>query len=458
MNALRFLLMAPALIIVSPVPHLFSQTPADEDYRAFNDSPRLLLTRQRLRLLQRERERQSMRWQQFDTLVTSGAPMPEPGFALGLYYRVSGNSAVGRRAVDWAIGEGSDLRQLALVFDWCGPVMSKTQADQLAAKLERGLASATNDASHDIREQDGRALAAIALADRLPDQGESVLRPLVQKWWRENVVKRITSPRSLGDVAIPREQAYVLYELMHALRDNLKIDLRESAPDFFKNLPIDHLVGHYPSPFQGPENEYHVPVYVHNGEPDLTDAVLSRAAEFAMVAYDDNAPESQYLQGWLIQDRFLMRGPLGAPYEFLWANPYQPGLNYDNVPLIFHDPATGHVFARTNWDEDATWIGYFDGHLQLFQDGQIQTLKAGAATKPVRVGTAVLLSAQKPDAVQFHADSETIFVLSLKPQSHYDVEIDDEELSEMEADAGGTLVLTFPEGADAGVRIRLRNE
>ena len=90
-----------------------------------------------------------------------------------------------------------------------------------------------------------------------------------------------------------------------------------------------------------------------------------------------------------------MRGALGAVYEFLWANPYQPGLSYFQVPLMFHDAFTGHVFARTSWDEDATWLGYFDGHLQLFQDGQVESLRPGAAIKPVHIGDALLLSADE---------------------------------------------------------------
>ena len=45
---------------------LQAQNPADEDFHVYRDAPRLLLTAQRLRLLQRERERQSVRWEQFD--------------------------------------------------------------------------------------------------------------------------------------------------------------------------------------------------------------------------------------------------------------------------------------------------------------------------------------------------------------------------------------------------------
>jgi hypothetical protein len=424
-----------------------AQTALDEDYRVYTDSPRLLLTKQRLRLLQRERSRQSMRWTQFDALITGGAQLPEPGFAWALYYQVARDEAAGKKAVEWALGDGQDLRQLALVFDWCTPVMTQAQADRLAAKIQKSMTM-----SEDLAKQSARTLAAIAVADRLPDHGESILKEVIVTWWRGSVVRKIEN----GQAAIPREQSYALYEMMHAIRDNLKIDLRESANAYFKNLPVDHLAGHYPSPLETAENEFRVPVYVRNGDPDIKDATMSRAAELAMVAYDDNAIESQFLQGWLMQDRFLMRGGLGMVYEFMWANPYQPGLSYFHIPLVFHDGATGHVFARTSWDEDATWIGYFDGHLQLFRDGHIETLRSGAATKPVRIGDALLMGAESKDAWKFQADAEAVFVLNLVPKAHYDVEIDDEELTDYEADAGGTLVLAFPEGTNTGVRIRRR--
>jgi hypothetical protein len=428
----------------------FSQDGFEEDFHVFSDAPRLLLTKQRLRLLQRERDRQSMRWEQFDALMTGGAPMPEQGLALALYYQVAKNQAAGRKAVDWAIDpKNSDIRQLALIFDWCGPLMSKPQADRIAAKLEKGLAAGT---SGDVAKQNGRALAAIAMTDRLPDQGEALLKGIVREWWRAGMVKNIR--------AIPREQIYLLYELMHAIRDNLKIDLRESDHEYFAMLPVDHLVGHYPSPFEAPENEYRVPIYVRDGEPNLTDAAFSRAAELAMVAYDNNAAESQYLQGWLMQDRFLMRGALGVVYEFMWANPYQPGLSYFQMPLVFHDAASGHVFARSSWDENATWIGFFEGHLQLFRDGRIESLRPGTSIAPIHIGDAVLMSGRDPEW-KFQADGEALFVLGLTPKTSYDVEIDNEELAEYTTDTGGTLVISLPPGADGsqpnlGARIRKR--
>ena len=424
----------------------------NEEYKVYGDAPRLLLNPQRLRLVQRERERQSLRWLPLETLIAGGAAMPEPGFAWALYYRVTGQAAWGQKAIEWALGEeAKDLRQLALVFDWCGPAMSETQAERLGAKLERTLATAP---SADARQQAARAFAAIALADRLPDHGASVLEAIVEQWWRANIVKRLGA----GENAIPRDQTYALFELLHAVRDNLKIDLREDAPDYFKSLPTDHLVSHYPAPYPAPENEYRVPVYVRDGEPDLADAALSRAAELAMVAYDANSAENQFVQGWLMQDRFLMRGGFGLPYEFLWANPYQPGLSYFQMPLVYHDSLTGHLFARTSWDENANWLGYFDGQLQVFRDGQIQTLKPGAVTEPVHVGEAVILTARETASGRFHSDAEAVFILKLAPRARYLVEIDDQELREEETDSGGTLVLAIPEGIEAGIRLKLRGD
>jgi hypothetical protein len=424
--------------------------PYEEDYHVFTDAPRLLLTKQRLRLLQRERDRQSMRWLQFYTFITGGVTMPEQGLDWALYSQVAKNQASGHKAVEWAADDKhTDARQLALIFDWCSSLMTKSQADRIAAKLEKSLAAGP---SGDIAKQNGRALAAIALADRLPDQGEAVLKGIVQQWWRAGLAK---NPQK-----IPREQIYLLYEMMHAIRDNLKIDLRDTAFEYFKTMPTDHLVGHYPSPFEAAENEYRVPVYVRDGEPDLTDAVFSRAAELAMVAYDSNAADSQYLQGWLMQDRFLMRGVLGIIYEFMWANPYQPGLSYFQMPLVYHDALSGHVFARSSWDEDATWIGFFDGHLQLFRNGRIESLRPGATISPIHIGDAVMMSGHDPEW-KFQADGEALFVLGLTPKTPYDVEIDNEELAEGETDSGGTLVIALPPGADGsqpnlGARIRKR--
>ncbi|MEP6961218.1 MAG: hypothetical protein ABI995_04025 [Acidobacteriota bacterium] len=416
-----------------------------DDFHVYKDAPRLLLSTQRLRLLERERERQSARWQAFDGLMASQAPMVEPGFAGALHYRVSKIDTTGRNAITWALTDGArDLRQLALVFDWCGPLLTKAEADRLAAKIQQGMAQAAGAPT--VERQAARAFAAIALADRLPDAGDGVLREIAG-WWRNTVIVG-------GQPKVPREQLYALLELLHAIRDNTRVDLRESATEYFTKLPLDYIAGHYPATFPGPENDFRIPVFTGSGEPDLTLAARSRAAGLALVPLDTNAVNHQYMQGFLMSDRFIMRGTYGAPYEFLWANPYQPGLAYQTLPLAFHDEATGRVFARTDWDEDAVWVGYFDGALQMFRDGGVQTLRRGAGIAPIRVGAAVLTSSSDTNAAKLRLDSKELFVLGLTPNTEYGVEIDDRELDYLTTDVGGTLVVRVPEGTDAGVRLR----
>ena len=97
---------------------LMAQTPGDDDPIVVStEHPRLLLRPARLRLLRRERERTSLRWQQFQLFMAGHAAMPETGFAKALYYQVAGDAQAGREAIAWALGPATDLRQEALVYD-----------------------------------------------------------------------------------------------------------------------------------------------------------------------------------------------------------------------------------------------------------------------------------------------------------------------------------------------------
>ncbi|SRR6185436_16823923 len=421
----------------------------EESLRVYTEHPRLFLRPQRLRLLQREKERRSLRWQQFELLMAGRAPMPETGFALALYYRASQDQDSGRRAVAWALGPGTDLRQLALIFDWCQDLLSPAQSKTLAAKLAKGIEQSRRDRS--IAAARSRMLAAIALGDHLADVSNREVEEGVLKWWRGEIAPALKAGRD----AVPRADLYALYELLHAVRDNLQIDLRESAPAFFKTLPIYELVSYYPATYPAPEGEYRVPSDKDAGEPDLRRAVLARAAELSMVPYDINAPESQILQGWLMHDNFIMRGTFGVTYEFLWANPYHPGLSYYLAPLVFHDEQFGRLFVRSSWDESAHWLGYFDGGLQLFQDGKVTLLNPELSEGPIALDAAVVFFGKNAQKFQtMLQEDEEVFVLGLHPRRVYQIEVDDEELTEDETDRGGILQLKLPHKVQIGVRLR----
>ena len=421
----------------------------EESFRVYAEHPRLLLSTHRLQLLRKERDRRSVRWQQFELLMAGHAPMPEPGFAGALYYKVSGNEAAGRAAVTWALGPATDLRQMAIVFDWCQDVLSPAQSRALTAKLAKALEQPARDRS--VAAMRGRALAAIVLGGHQEELSERELTRLIQGWWRGEIAPALEAGRNV----ISRDDLYALYEMLHAVRDNLNIDLRESAVPYFKNLPIYDLVSYYPAAYPAPENEYRIPCTKGADEPDVNRAAMARAAELAMVPYDANAPETQLLQGWLMHDNFILRGTMGTPYEFLWANPYHPGLAYYLAPLVFHDDLFGRLFVRSSWDDASRWLGYFDGELQLFENGSVTVLNPALASEPMSLDTAVVFFGK--NAQKFRTilnEDEEVFILGLKPHRTYQVEIEDEEMAEIRSDAGGILPLKLPHKVEIGVRLR----
>jgi hypothetical protein len=435
--------------------HGASQPGAADPVVVFTDHPRLFLRPARLRLLQRERERTTARWQQFDSFVSAEAPMPEAAFAQALYYQVSGNAAAGRKAIEWALSaspsQAQDLRELALVFDWCQKLLNDTEQRQLVARIAQRIAETAADES--VAAVRSRVLAAVALFDHAPDLPNRELARVVHNWWEKKTTAALTG----GRAQFAREDAYPLWEILHVIRDNTNIDLRESSPRFFKQFPVEHLMSHYPATYPAEDNDFHIgaspAVPGAPATPDLRAATLSRAAELAMVAFDANAEESQYLQGWLMHDNFQLRGALGAPYEFLWANPYQPGLSFTLLPLVYHNPDSGTVFIRSDWEESADWFGLSDGAAQLFRDGRVRAVSL-AGTSPLALRTAVVIFGDSRFRVKLAEEQEAVIVVGLRPNSMYQVEIDDEEVFEEPADRGGVLVLDLLRGKEIGVRLR----
>jgi hypothetical protein len=435
--------LAPADL--GPMGCLLGQTDL-ESYQVYTDHPRLFLRAPRLKLIRRERERDSLRWDQFHLLVSGGAPMPEPGFAYALYFRTTDEEAFARKAIAAALAPSADVRQAALVYDWCYIQLSPIDKQALLTKLRRAVTG--KPAGSTLADLRSQLLAAIAIAGDDDAASQAAIGRFIKGEWLGRIIPALKA----GQPVIHAEDTYALLEIFHAVRDNLNADLREDFPAFFRQMPLIDLLSYYPPPWPAAENEFHIPFSVQPGEPDLRVAALSRAGELAMVALDTNAPESQVLQGWLMNDRFLLRGTFGIPYEFLWANPYQPGLSYYHVPLVLHDEICGRLLVRSSWEDDALWAGYLDGHLQEFIEGRVAPLDPHSAHPPLDLDEAVIVfSAQ---AQRFYAgakEANDIFVVGLEPRTPYHVEVDDEEMREMPSDPGGIVYL---KGVRAGVGVR----
>jgi hypothetical protein len=468
-QALRYLSALPALPTL-PGLNLLAQNRPDS-FKAYSEAPRLLMRPQRLKLLRRERERRSLRWDQFETLWTGNAPFPELGWAQALRYQLADDREAGTRAVAWAVGPADvtrpdDVRQVALISDWCAPLIAGDDKRQLFDKLQRAIAPNDLRTVKTLTDARSKVFAAIALTDVQPAASEKALETIFDGFWSGTFIPSLRNAKT----SVNNSDAYALLEILHVVRDNLNYDLRESFPEWFKQYPLMHLLAHYPAPWPGSDNEFRIPAdeTIEKAGPDVRKAALSRAAELAMVAYDANAASSQLLQGWVTNDRFLLRGTFGIPYELLWANPYQPGLSYYHVPLALHDEIGGQLFVRSSWEDDAAWIGFFGGQLQLFKDGAVTRVDPKTAREPLDIDAAIVFFAREakrfvvPHAAPVDSkagdskagddkagdDKDTdkendasVFIVGLDPKRAYHVEVDGEEMIEERADPGGIIYL-----------------
>jgi hypothetical protein len=478
-EALRILPVLPGLSVVAvrltaqskPAPTPVAERP--DTFKIYTDAPRLLLRPQRLKLLRRERERRSLRWDQFEALWTGKAQFPELGWVEAMRFQLADDREAASRAIAWALGPADaakpdDVRQMAIIADWCEPLLTKSSDDarrQLSAKLEKAASDPRPVRS--LNEARARIFAATALTDTQPAVSQKALQTVFDGFWTASFIPALRTAKA----SVSNADAYAMLEIMHAVRDNLNFDLRDTFPAWFGQHPLLHLLAHYPAPWPASDNEFHIPAdeMIEKTGPDLRKATLSRAAELAMVAYDSNAASSQLLQGWLMNDRYLMRGTFGLPYELLWANPYQPGLSYYHVPLAMHDEIGGQLFVRSSWEDDAEWAGFFGGQLQLFNDGAVTRVDPAASREPIDLSAAMVFfaraskkfavpapaapqQAQRADApVETSAGGFAVFIVGLEAGRSYHVEVDGEEMFEEKADPGGIVFL--PSVVPGGVRL-----
>lgn len=419
-----------------------------EDYRVYTPHPRLFLQPRHLRLLKRERERQSLRWNQFESLIRANGALSEPGLALSLHAVVADDPRSAKKAIDWALGSASDLRQLAFVYDWCQEWLTSEQSEALISKITAAL---KRPAATGLSAQRDRVLAAVAIADDSGHSEQAILSDAVDGWFAKQFMPAV----SQGKAVVSPPESYALLEMLHVVRDNLNMDLTESLPEYFHDLPTYLVAANYPVAFAGADNPYRVPVFTGSGQPSQNDAALGRAAGLSLVAFDSNGTEIQFLQGWLIQDRFVMKGALGAPYEFLWANPYQPGLSYFHLPLQFYDARSGILFVRSSWDDEATWLGVYGGEVQLYQGGTVTVLnrKGAPASQPFELGETMIVP-QRPN-LQFTAETKFAFVVGAAPHKAYMIDLDG-QIKEQQSDAAGNLEIQFPPDRKMKVSISIK--
>jgi hypothetical protein len=280
---------------------------------AQDHSPQLLLTPKRLKRLQRDRQRQTTRWINFENRVNSVPDSSERGFELALYYAVTRDENRGKEAIQWALTHKCATRQIALILDWSGALSSDDERKMLLAS--------------DCPAENGHA------APQLESARDALFMKLVRG---EDIGHLYTgSDLERSELTNPRE-LYAACEYIEAVRETQHADLRKDDAGFFEMLPAQFLLAMKPAELAHPPWQ-------------------ASAAALALVSLDPNLQGSQFLQGWAMEDRQMIQEGPGVAYELLWGDPYLPGVSYQNLDPWSYDPDAG-LFARSNWDTNACWI------------------------------------------------------------------------------------------------------
>ena len=358
--------------------------------------PKLLLTPQRLRRLERDRERQTVRWTNFESRVKTAPDSPERGFELALYYAVTHDEEKGRAAIEWAMAHRCETRQVALIVDWCKPSASSGQLSRMGAPT---CGQATPQSS--MEELRDEAFHRITNGNDQDPVAMEHFKPLLSQFEKE--------------VTPSAEDVYALCELIDGVRGANHVDLRETQAEFFAHLPTQFLLGMKPQQVDGP-------------------SWRARIAGQILVAIDPNLQESQFLQGWAMEQREMISEGEGVAYEFLWGNPYLPGVSYQNLdPWVYYE-ADARLFARTDWTTESCWVSISPNQARALQ------CPPGWRTQPMKFGHLTLIPAltQCFPVPSLAINGDAVVVWGLKPGQKLTFRGDDKQQSR-NADAAGMI-------------------
>jgi hypothetical protein len=423
------------------------------EYRVYNDHPRIWLDESRLVRVQRDAERNTVRWLRLKELLAQPEQLQEPAFAAALAYQASGDETFGRAAAEWALtaaernfSEAGDLRQGSLVFDWCQPLLNEEERAKIAAGLATAISVAADAGESNLQRTRDALLASIAVSGTWPGAEEATGK-LLNQHWKANLVPQMEAGQALDRA----EELQAALEICVAVRHNLDRDLWGESPQAFRDVAMARILSYLPDDVETKEGRVHRPSVVPGGSDLETEAIVGRVAEMTLVGFDSRSRSSQFLQGWLRSDAHTLRGAYGAPYEFLWLNPYLPGLSPTSGPQAAYDPTRGRFFARSGWGADGLWLGFFDGALLRYESGALTPVEPDNRAEAIPFpGFAIALPEEN---AKFQAKvlegnpayGQHVYLLGMDDERRYEIKIADSAWHEYRPQ-GGVIPLTNEPG------------
>ena len=463
MSALRAATLGCALLSLSGT--AFGQA----EFRVYEDHPRLFLEPSRLQRLRKEVDRQSIRWQALSNLIAAETAFDEQPIVDALRFQVEGSEARGLASVAWSerlaengIRTARELRQAALVYDWCYDLFDPSGRDALRDSMADAVSTLLPQAALGTGLIRAAILASISAAGDW-EGSEAALATLLGTHWNTEVLPSLRS----GVIGDDGGSLIAVLEAGLVVRNNLDWDPLQPGIEAVRSLVRCRMLSYYPLDIATERGTLRWPsLYGANEEQARQQAPLYRIAEMLLVAYEANLPEFQFLQGWIRDENYLLPSQLVAPYEFLWVNPYLPGLTSQSSPLLSHDQVRGRIFGRLSWDAPTTWLGYFGGRLEVLASGELSTTTSFGGLAPIYFPEAVVVPISPPAKISLSwepsrdqaPENAKIYLIGLQAGETYGLRVSGREARLIRAGEGGIIVLRNDPNADKRDRIDLRRK
>jgi hypothetical protein len=290
-----------------------------------------------------------------------------------LVYAVSGDEGIGRQALDLAIKYvdgpirvghetfGRDLARCAFVYDLCWPLWTKEERTRFHSYMNRTVdANAASETSvfHNgwySYKQWGIGLAAYATY--YENERAPAILSAIENEYRSRVVP---SFRLAGDGGGWAEGYYVnywSYEWLVFCEVALRcegVDYFAMSPEFLGKRAVASMFETYPG-IRELGSRRPAPVGDSGGRVFTGERDKALAARRILVNHFRDDPVHQVVHAFN-ETTPESGSDVNAYKDFLWRDTTVRKGNLKDFRLSYVSPGPGFVFARSSWDEDATWF------------------------------------------------------------------------------------------------------
>ena len=335
------------------------------------EHPRLLGSRHRLRSLMKERP------EAYERLVRVARELKADDhskmISMALVCATERDEQLGRRAVQMAmkyingpirkghVPFGHDLARCAIVYDLCHECWTSREREKFHEYMNETVDANVRSETHVFHngwygyKSWGIGLACYATYYE-NDRAPAILRALEQEW-RTRAAPALTMAGDGGGWAEGYYINYWLYEWLffcEVARNCEGVDYYAQAPEFFKNRAIASMFEAYPG-ISVYNSRRPVPMGDGGGRLFGGDRDKALSSRRILVNRFREDPSHQAVQTF---NETTPRSSVGvyAYKDFLWRDTTVKKGTLKGFKLSHISPGPGYVYARSSWDEDATYF------------------------------------------------------------------------------------------------------